>query len=343
MIPHNRLRLGAEYSNAVARVLASGQVAYGPEAAALEAEVCRCLGRSHAVAVDSGTAALMLALRSLMRSRAVRKVGIPAYSCRAIWHAVCAAGCAPVCMDCRADLRLDPRQARAMAGQLDAVILVHPFGLIEPMAAEDWPCPLIEDIATAAGGSLNGRPLGAFGDLAVVSFYATKPWGGAGGGMVIADDAGLIAVVAAMAHADTAAPGLAYAGNHRLSDVHAALARVRLAAAASEAERRRRLASLYDGWLAGKHSRPVPRDKQGNHYRYLVRTPMGAEAAIARLRAAGVEACRPVPQTLDTFAAGSACPEARAAWRECLSLPLYADLADDEVKVISQAVRRCLD
>lgn len=329
------------YTEAVARVLASGQVAAGPEASALEDEVCLTLGRDHAAAVDSGTAALMLALRALALARPLGRVGIPAFTCRAVWHAVRAAGCIPVCMDCQADLRLDPRQARSLAGQLDAVVLVHPFGMIEPMVAEDWPCPVIEDIATAAGGVLLGRPLGSFGDIAVASFYATKPWGGAAGGMVVSDDIDFVASVAAMAYADKADTELSYAGNHRMSDVHAALARVRLGAAAGERARRRELAAQYDGWFEGRTAFPVARGEGGNDYRYLVRTTGRAEEAIHCLRAAGVEACRPVQRPLFQLG-GEPCPGAKAAWQDCLSLPLYANLADGEITAIMRAVQSCL-
>jgi len=178
MIPHSRPRFNASFKAAVARVLDSGYVAMGDEAAALEQEVASRLQLPYAAAVDSGSSALMLAVRALKGSRPEFTVGIPAYVCSAVLHAVRAAAATPYFMDCGPDLRLDPGRARVAATGLDAVVLVHPFGLIEPLVADAWPCPVIEDIAQAAGGSLNGRPLGSYGDIAVVSFYATKPWGG---------------------------------------------------------------------------------------------------------------------------------------------------------------------
>jgi dTDP-4-amino-4,6-dideoxygalactose transaminase len=346
MIPHSRPVFGYAFADAVQQVVKSGQLATGAVCAALEAEVAMLIGVRHAVTVDSGTSALMLALYALKAKRKIRRVGIPAYACRAVLHAVRAVDAEPVCMDCGEDLRLNAEKARDMAESLDAVILVHPFGMIEPMAKESWPCPVIEDIAQSAGGRMDGqtgedgRMLGSFGDVSITSFYATKPWGGACGGMVMSSDVDMCERVRHMRCADTADITLPYAGNHQLSDIHAALARVRISRAAEERACRMRLATTYDKWLTGVEARPVVREASCNHYRYIVRVN-DASRVIEALRSHGVGAAKPVEVPLSRLI-GQTCHGAEAAWQQCISLPLLTDMGRDELDRMEKAIAVCM-
>jgi len=346
MIPHSRPVFGPAFADAVQQVVKGGQLATGEVCAALEAEVAGLIGVSYAVTVDSGTSALMLALYALKAKRKVRRVGIPAYACRAVLHAVRAVEAEPVCMDCGEDLRLDTVKAKDTAESLDAVILVHPFGMIEPMVKESWPCPVIEDIAQSAGGRMDepaggdGRMLGSFGDVSIASFYATKPWGGACGGMVMSSDVDICERVRHMRYADTADITLPYAGNHQLSDIHAALARVRISQSSQERECRMRQAAAYDEWFTGMKSHPVMREASCNHYRYIVRVD-DASSVIEALHAHGVGAVRPVEEPLSRLA-GQHCQGAEVAWQQCVSLPLLTDMSADELDYMKKAVVACM-
>lgn len=340
MIPHSRPVFGPSFNEVARRVIESGQLATGPECGALEHEVATLTGMEHAAAVDSGSSALMLALRALKAERDIQRIGIPAYACRAILHAVRAAGVIPVCMDCNDQLRLDAEPAMALAERLDAVILVHPFGMIEPMVKESWPCPVIEDIAQSAGGELDGTMLGGFGDVSVASFYATKPWGGACGGMVMSRNPDVCARVRQMRCADTADVRLPYAGNHQLSDIHAALARVRISLADKEREHRMQLAETYDAWFTALEAMSVMRETSCNHYRYIVRV-RDASHAIEALRSHGVGAARPVEVPISMLI-GQTCQGAEAVWQQCVSLPLLTDMGRDELDRMEKAIAACM-
>jgi len=340
VIPHSRPQFDTESEKAVGRVVRSGYTARGPVSESLEVRVAAMTGREHAVAVDSGSSALLLALFALAAERPVRRVGIPAYACRALLHAVRACAAEPVFMDCAADLRLDAAQAEALAPTLDVVILVHPFGMIEPLVTEDWPCPVIEDVAQAAGGRFAGRGLGGFGEISIASFYATKPWGGAYGGMLLSNQARLAGRVRHMRHADTAEVSLPYAGNHQLSDVHAALAVNRLDRADAEMRRRCSLAARYDEWLEGTHAQPVSCGTGANHYRYIVRVEE-ADRSIDTLRACGVAAAHPVDVPLSRLL-GLTCTGAETARRQCVSLPLLADMNAEEEETMHRAIKTWL-
>jgi len=340
MIPHSRPVFGAESTRAVTAVVRSGHTACGSISQGLENRVAALTGRKHAAAVDSGTSALMLSLFALSVDKPVYRVGIPAYACRALLHAVRACNAEPVFMDCTTDLRLDPVQAAALATTLDAVILNHPFGMIEPLVAEDWPCPVIEDIAQAAGGRFAEQPLGGFGDISIASFYATKPWGGAYGGMVLSNQVGFTERVCNMRNADAADVSMPYAGNHQMSDVHAALATSRLDCADEDADRRRRLASIYDDCLKGKPVERVCPDKFGNQYRYIVRVE-DAGRVIDAFRSHGVAASHPVGEPLSRLL-GQSCPGAELAQQQCVSLPMLVDMSDEEEDMMCKAMAVCL-
>ncbi len=313
----------------------------GDETRRLEERVAGLLGKQSATAVDSGSSAITLALRALSQRQDIKKVGIPAYSCSSILYAVLAAGCEPACMDCGDDLRLIPDLALKQAASLDAVIVVHPFGMVEPLAAEIWPCPVIEDIAQSAGAVLNGEAVGSFGNITIASFYATKPWGGAYGGMVMTDDREIGQAVRSMRDPDGAKMLQSYAGHHQLSDLHAAMAAVRMDMAEREQTCRRARALTMDTWFREGEVLPVAGLHQGNFYRYIIRTPGQAEEWVMKLNRQGIGAARPVQQPLNRLLNVES-PGAEAAWQDTVSIPLLADASEAEMDSISKAVHLCM-
>ncbi len=344
MIPHSRPRVGAGWLDGVRRVLRSGQLAAGDELRSLESEVAARLHQPCAAAVDSGTSALMLAIRALKVANdkgdiARFVVGIPAYTCVSVLHAVLAAGATPLCMDCGDDLRLDRDKALTMARQLDAVVLVHPFGYAEPCISDAWPCPVIEDISQSAGACWQGHPLGSAGDMSIVSFYATKPWGGAYGGMVLSRDAQLIAQIRRMRRSDDCDTGVHYAGNHQLSDMHAVLAHMRLQQADQERERRNSCAALFDDCFAAASHQSLSCIKSSSYYRYIVRCSLGADSVIRHFRQQRIYACRPVKQPISTLLGDDSCCGAESAWHDCVSIPLLNDFSADEMQRMCEAIK----
>ena len=150
MIPHNRPCLGDEEAEAAARAIRSGWVAQGAEVSAFEDEICAFLELPPgcAVAVSSGSAALLLALQVL--GRACPRVALPAYACTALPNAVHLAGGAPVYLDCQADT---PNPQAPASGQAEVWLAPWTYGL----PVEEAPpagCILIEDGAQALGARL---------------------------------------------------------------------------------------------------------------------------------------------------------------------------------------------
>lgn len=341
MIPHSRPVFGKAFADAVQQVVASGQVVMGEETRLLEQRIAAMLACQFAVAVDSGSSAISLALRALAQHQPVKKVGIPSYTCSSVLYAVLAAGCEPVCMDCGENLHLIPDAALKQAASLDAVVLVHPFGMVESMAVESWPCPVIEDIAQSAGAELNGKPVGSFGQITITSFYATKPWGGAYGGMVLTDDDKLADAVIAMRDPDAAISLQGYAGHHQLSDLHAVMVNERLAIANEERRARKAYALTMNEWFQPDDVQPVAGLDKGNGYRYIIRTSGDAEQWIERMRRAGVGAARPVQIPISRLI-GIEVSGAESAWQDCVSIPILADASEKEMDHIHEAINACM-
>ncbi|MDQ6994540.1 MAG: DegT/DnrJ/EryC1/StrS family aminotransferase [Mariprofundaceae bacterium] len=339
MIPHSRPIFDDRFIHATTAVVRSSYTSEGEQSRELEQEVLKQCQQDDAVAVDSGTSALMLAIRALKTQQNIQKVGIPAYACASLWFAVRAAGCTPILMDCGEDLRLDVDYACKLAPTLDAVVLVHPFGMVDPLVAETWDCPVIEDIAQAAGATFQNKAVGSFGDVVIASFYATKPWGGAYGGMVLASTA-MCDAVRRMSHPDDVNLALPYVGHHQLSNIHASLALMRLQCSAAEKKSRQQMMQWLDMNVPEPLQQSIHQRKQGNAFRYIVRIDGDVESCLQALHAQGLGAARPVQYPLHD-AEKAVLHGAEKAWKDCISLPIFPNMTTDEYTLYAQGLSRC--
>lgn len=330
-VPHSRPTLGPREQRVVEAVIESGQIARGPEVAALETEMADLLGHSGAVATGSGTQALLLALVSAGMGPGSR-VAIPAFTCAAVLHAVEWSGAEPVLLDCAAGKPWPDPGSLEGRGAVDALVLVHPWGY--PLDPEPWreQVPIIiEDCAQSIGARRRDRPVGSFGDAAVVSFYATKMLCAGEGGMLSSSDRSLLEMANDLSDYD-GRPTHARRFNFKMSDLQAAMARVQLARLDEFLERRRDLAARYDAETEALGLTPVVPDGDAScsHYRYLCWSPGDVSALLDYCQQQGAHCRRPVPVTLDALLGESALINTRRAWEGLISLPIYPSLTDDE-------------
>jgi len=185
---------------AVDAVLTSNWVApVGPHLEAFEAAVAERTGRAYAVALNSGTAALHLALQ-LLNVRPGDTVICPTLTFAASANPICYCGADPIFVDSEPDTwNMDPvlleleLGERATSGELPkAVIVVHLYGQcadMDPILAvcERYGIPVVEDAAEALGASYKGRPAGGMGAFSFFSFNGNKIITTSGGGMLLAD------------------------------------------------------------------------------------------------------------------------------------------------------------
>ena len=348
----------AETREAVGRVLASGTYVLGQEVEAFEREWARFCGALACASVGNGTDALALALQASGAVRPGRRDEVitspltAGYTALAILNA----GGVPVFADVDArTLTLDPRSVEsALTPRTRALMPVHLYGRMADMPAlteiaERRGLVLIEDAAQAHGASLGGRRAGAWGHAAAFSFYPTKNLGACGdGGAVVSDDAALVERVKELrqgGHAE-AMRARAAGRNSRLDEVQAALLRVKLRRLAAWTRRRQRLASEYRKRLARARSLELlpPTHERASHvYHLFVARHPERERLRAHLAARGVETLIHYPQLLHTQPlfrrrGASALPVAERALGEIISLPLYPQLLDEELRAVADAV-----
>ena len=329
-------RLAPALDAALARVVASGTYLLGPELAAFEAELAAYSGRRHAVGVASGTDALRLALVALGVGPG-DEVLVPAFTAVPTAAAVCAAGATPVFVDVDPETAaIDPdAAARAVTDRTRAVIPVHLYG--RPAPLPDLGVPVLEDAAQAFGAF---DPSSASAAVAC-SFYPTKNLGGiADGGAVLTDDDELAASVRLLrAHGLT--DGYVHtriSTNARLSELAAAALRVGLPHLADDNERRRSIAARYRE--AAPQIRWHPPHERHVYHLCVARVPDRDAFRASVPFGTGVQYPRALTQqpAYQSFVQW-ACPEAEAWAAECVSLPCFPEMTDDEIEAVCRSLR----
>ncbi|HEX7317342.1 MAG TPA: DegT/DnrJ/EryC1/StrS family aminotransferase [Pyrinomonadaceae bacterium] len=349
--------VGDEVRAAVESVLTGGTYILGREVEAFEREWARFCGAEASAGVANGTDALALALVASGAVRPGRRDEVITAPLTAGYTAlgILNAGGVPVFADVDPDTyTLDSRGLeRALTKRTRAVVPVHLYGRMSDMEAVcDFAARrglvVIEDAAQAHGARLDGRRAGAWGHAAAFSFYPTKNLGAYGdGGAVTSNDAGLIERVKELRQGGhpSAMNGRVEGRNSRLDELQAAALRVKLKRLGAWNRRRGQLAGMYQRLLARRVERLIlPTKGAGSHafHLYVVRHPE-RERLRAHLAARGVETLihYPAPlhlQTLFRRRAQPALPTAERLTDEILSLPLYPQLRDEELRAVADAL-----
>jgi dTDP-4-amino-4,6-dideoxygalactose transaminase len=343
---------------AVLEALDSGQLAQGPRVAAFEQAFAEFSGVEHAVAVNSGTAALHVALLA-HRIGPGDEVIVPAFSFASTSNVVLQAGAKPVFVDVREDdfgIDADAVEA-AITGRTSAVIAVHLYGQtcdVERVASicASRSVVLVEDAAQAVGAAMGGRRAGSFG-TGCFSFYATKNLHTGEGGMITTSDAAIADAARVFRSQGEreryVTETLGY--NYRMTEIAAALGVSQLPKLEERTERRRANAARLSGLLAANRAVVVPRELSGRSHvfhQYTLRLRAGRDARDA-LRAAlldrGIESAvfyptpihqQPLYRRLGYGDLRLSIAERLAA--EVLSLPVHPLLTAAELDAVAAAV-----
>jgi perosamine synthetase len=339
MIPHSRPTVGDLEAAAAAAVIHSGQLAQGRQVEAFEAETAERLGRRHAVAVSSGTAALMLTLRALDVKGG--RVLLPSYVCSALLHAVHHAGATAVLADVdRVDGNLHAEPAATDPG-MQAVVIPHLFGQPASIDSSSWGgAAVVEDLAMALG--CDG--VGTAGVASICSFYATKMiTSGGEGGMVVGDDDSLIDEIRSLREYDGHDPQV-LRWNAKLTDVSAAIGRVQLRRLDEFVATRRGHAHRYHQLLQDTQLTLPPVSERANGYRFVVQLPdhCRLEDALIHMRDAGVICHRPIDRPLHRWLriADAQFPASTLLWETSMSVPIYPSMTAQQQDIICAALRK---
>jgi dTDP-4-amino-4,6-dideoxygalactose transaminase len=346
----------------IERVLASGKYTMGPTLASFEEEWAAYCGAAHAIGISSGTAALVLALRAAGVAPG-DEVIVPAMTYVATAFAVSHVGAVPVFVDVdERTFTLDPEETRkAVSSKTKAIAPVHLYGQTVDAAAiraiaDEHGLAVIEDAAQAHGATFGGARTGSLGDLGCFSFYPHKNLGTYGdGGAITTNDAELADRIRVLRYVGQRTKHVheIVGFQERLDELHAAILRVRLRHLDEWNESRRRWASLYDELLADAPVTTPWRRPGSDHvfYMYTVRAPRRDELReFLQERGIGSQVIYPslVPDQ-PAYRGGASpfrelpLPRSRAAVDEILSLPVFPELREDEVREVAAAIHTFYD
>jgi dTDP-4-amino-4,6-dideoxygalactose transaminase len=360
-VPMVDLRFGEDVESAVLAVLRSGRIAQGPVVEQLEAAFCDAVGTRHAVAVNSGTASLRIALQAGGIGPG-DKVVVPALTFAASLNAILETGASALLADVdphgSIDLDASPSWADAAA-----VMPVHLYGrpvdmprLMVDAAANGW--LVVEDAAQAIGASVDGQAVGSFG-TGSFSMYATKNVTTGEGGVITTDD-DQIAEIARSLRAQGSAVRYVYdriGSNHRLTDLQAALGVPQMARLAEITKRRNENAALLSDGLADLDGIVLPEVAPGSvhaFHQYTIRVTsearLGRGDLIELLDLAGIDSTIVYPRVLSDYEIYAnhpsvivrPTPRAALLAAQVLSLPVHPHLTDAQISRIVDAMRSLL-
>lgn len=347
--------LEAQVRVVVEGVLKSQQFINGPAITELETAIATKVGTSHAVAVSSGTDAILCALMTLGVGNG-DEVIIPPFTFFATAGCVARTGATPIFADVLPHtFNLDPANLEAkITAKTKVIIAVHLFGQCAEMdainkIADRHGITVIEDAAQAIGATYHGRNAGTLGRLACLSFYPTKNLGGFGeGGMILTDDEEIANVARQLRNHGQSSQYFheRIGGNFRLDTMKAAILNVKLGFLDRFTEARRANAAHYDELLGGIpiETPHVDTYQRSIYHQYSILCDRREELA-AHLRDNGVATgiYYPVPLHLQPCFAYLGCtrgalPVSERLCERILSLPCHPMLKEDDVKRTAELV-----
>jgi perosamine synthetase len=360
-IPLARPDIGPRELELVTQVLRSDVLAMGPFTHRFESGIASLAARREGVACSSGTAGLHLGVRALEIGEGDEVITTP-FSFVASANCLLYERAVPRFVDIEEDsLGMDPGLVeRAATNRTRAVLPVHVFG--RPCRIGDitslarhrgW--AIIEDACEGLGSSIDGRPLGGFGDVAVFAFYPNKQITTGEGGMVVTDDAGLADTMRSLRNQGRDADGtwlrhvrLGY--NYRLDELSAAVGVAQLERIEELRAGRARVAAAYERALGGLDWVTLPHAGVGetvDWFVYVVRlhADIDRDRVIGRLAKAGVPArpyfspihLQPFYRSAFGFKSGDFPVTERVA-ASTLALPFSSRLEAADIEYVAEAL-----
>jgi len=349
-----------EVRAAIDDVLESMQLTIGPNVKAFDQEFASYIGTKHSIGVGSGTDALQLAIRACGVSSGDEVITV-SHTFFATVEAILYANARPILVEIDSKTMLiDPAAvAAAITPRTKAIIPVHLYGRavdLKPLKqiAQDRNITIIEDAAQAHGALLDdGKKAGSGGRVNCFSFYCSKNLGayGEAGSITTNDDRLAEELRALREHGQSTRyyhPVIGY--NARLDEIQAAILRIKLRKLDQWNTRRRALARMYDERLAGSGVLvpEIPSDiRRHVFYTYTIRVPGGRRDDLRKYlgeHGIGTQIHYPVPIHLQQSAEflgyrQGDLPVTEKVASEVLSLPMFAELTDEQLERVADSVR----
>ncbi|MCL5774007.1 MAG: DegT/DnrJ/EryC1/StrS family aminotransferase [Firmicutes bacterium] len=345
----------SEINEAVGKVLGETQFILGPEVKKLEEEIAEFIGTKYAVGVASGTDALHLALRAMGVGKGDEVITTP-FTFIATAETVLLAGAVPVFADINPDtFNIDPESIeKKLTSKTKAIIPVHLYGQCADMdkimnIARKHNLKVLEDCAQSFGAEFKGKKAGSFGDTSAFSFFPTKNLGCFGdGGMVLTNSEEVAENLKMLrGHGSKVRYYHDIEGfNSRLDTLQAAILRVKLKYINEWNEKRRNAAHLYNKLIKDSGVKTPVESGEGKHvyHQYTIKCKKRNELKDF-LAGAGITSMIYYPLSLHQqkvfeclgYKKGDF-PRSEKVQDEVLSLPIFPELGEERIKIISEKI-----
>ncbi|MFN8009000.1 MAG: DegT/DnrJ/EryC1/StrS family aminotransferase [Terriglobia bacterium] len=358
----------------VLAVLNTPHLSLGPLLPKFEDEFAKRLGVKHAIAVNSGTSGLHLAVRALELGEGDSVITTP-FSFVASSNCLLFERVRPVFVDIDpVTFNLDPTQVEAafeseerFGKKVKGILPVHVFGRPCQMErvlklSSKHRVPIIEDACEALGAVYRGKLAGTFGTLAVFAFYPNKQMTTGEGGMIVTDDPMLAALCRSMRNQGRGEGGgwlaherLGY--NYRLSDINCALGIAQLERLDEILSKRARVADLYAAKLAGIEEVTVPCLEEGvevSWFVYVIKLAdqyrrTDRDRILEGLRAKGIGCnnyftpihLQPFYQQMFGYKAGDF-PITESVAERTIALPFFNNLDEIQISYVVEELKQLL-
>lgn len=348
-IPIAKPIIGRDVVKAVNKVLRSGNLAQGPQVLAFENEFSKLVNDYECVAVNSGTSALHLALLSLGIGHG-DEVIVPSFTFAATANSVALTGATPVFVDI--DIKtynIEPKLIeKAITPKTKAIQVVHLYGLPADMTkiveiAKLHNLLIIEDAAQAHAASINGQPVGTFGDASAFSFYPTKNMTSGEGGMIVFKnkDHARLARLYRNQGMEKRYENEIVGFNLRMTDIHAAIGRVQLKHLLKWSTKRQDNASELSEKLEGVVIPTIPQGFIHVFHQYTIRVAKNRDMFSEKMTQFGIgnSVYYPTPvHRLPAFNIPKILTDTQTAANTVVSLPVHPKLSKRDLQRIVYTV-----
>lgn len=357
-------RIKDEIDKAIHGVVNSGQFILGPETEAFEKEMAAYCGTEYTTGVASGTDALQLALLACGIKPGDEVITTP-FTFVATAETIAKCGATPVFVDIdRETCNIDPAKVEPKINEKTRAILpVHLYGQPADMnhileLAQRYKLKIVEDCAQALGAKYKGKKVGSLGDVGCLSFFPSKVLGAYGdGGMVVSNNPEIAERVKILRNHGCKEKyyHLIHGFNSRLDSLQAAILRVKLRHLDQWIAQRCQKASFYSRLLSDIGGIEPPYTAPYSHHIFNYYTIRLHESHGSRdrlreyLKSQGIATAiyYPLSLHLQQVYRHLGCgkgdfPESERAQEEVLSLPMYPELAEEQIERITGAIKAFL-
>lgn len=348
--------LEIEINAAMKRVLSGGDLIMRSDVEEFEKNVAGFLGVKHFISLNSGTDALIFALRAAGIGPGDEVITV-SHTFVASIASIVHCGARPVLVDVKEDFTMDMEKAEAaITPRTKAILPVHLNGRMCDMErlmeiAEKNNLIVIEDSAQSLGAKFNNKMAGTFGLAGCYSFYPAKILGtfGDGGGLATSDEKVSEQVRLFRDHGQkTKTEILCFGWTSRLDNLQAAFLNIKIKHLKEWLKRRREIASIYNKDLSGVSGIKLPPgpDSDGKHFDVYQNYVLRAEKRndlFNFLKEKGVETLIKDPIAVHHHSGlgltGFHLPFSEELAEKVISLPMYPELTDEQIKYVIEVVK----